>query len=67
MSRTKQIDLRKHTVRLRDGDVERLQDFYASYGVGANFIIRKLVSHHVDTMRRRLETGEPLPKVDIDL
>lgn len=52
-------NLQKHTLFLRKGDVQKLQDAYPD--VAYSLVIRKLVSSVVD----RFEKGEP--KLDLEL
>lgn len=57
-------DLQKHTINLREGDMEYLMDFYASSNIPASQVVRLLVSDHVD----KLKKNEPkLPLVEMTL
>lgn len=47
------VPLQKSTLRLRRGDVARLEELFP--GVGYNVIIRTLVSRVVDQMNKRIE------------
>lgn len=50
------LPLEKHTLRLREGDVDRLRDLYPD--VPANKIIRRIVSNHVDKIEPKLSERE---------
>lgn len=52
------LELQKHTLNLRPGDMEFLQDFFAEQGTPASVVIRRLVSKYVDQLRTQLEKDE---------
>ena len=62
MAKTKQ-DLTKHTLFLRRGDMEEMQNLYPE--VGASIIIRSLISVHVDKIKASVPRKEL--KVQVDL
>lgn len=62
MPRKPNGNLQKHTLNLRAGDVEFLQQAYAARGVKASDIIRRLVAHAVDKIRQQ---ASPL-EIEVD-
>lgn len=51
----------KHTMNLREGDLDYLSQAYSDRGVSATAVIRRLVSAHVDALRRK----EPTPDLQL--
>lgn len=54
--------LQKHTLNLREGDIEFLTQVYRTKGIPVSLIVRRTVSNLVDRLRRQ-ET----PIADLDL
>lgn len=52
------MQLSKHTLNLREGDYEYLSDTYGPNNIHASFVIRRIVSVHVDKLREREEKVE---------
>jgi hypothetical protein len=46
-------ELQKATLNLRTGDMDFLAEVYRPNGIAASLVIRRLVSAHVDQLRRR--------------
>lgn len=56
-------ELQKHTLNLRLGDMDYLLEVYSPKGVSPSLLIRRLVSQHVDQLRKKegpinLELGD---------
>lgn len=56
------MELQKHTLNLRKGDMEAIADAYASTSMPASAVIRTIVSNFVD----RLNGPPPEIKTDIE-
>jgi hypothetical protein len=54
------MELQKHTLNLRKGDVEAIADAYASSSVPASVVIRTIIANFVDRL------NGPPPKVELD-
>lgn len=55
--------LQKHTLNLREGDVDYLAQVYDPKGVPVSSVIRRLVANHVESLRKhegplKLDLGE---------
>lgn len=48
MPKRSPVDLEKHTVRLRHGDMDRIKERYPR--MSANAIVRAVISHFVDAV-----------------
>lgn len=46
-------ELQKHTLNLRRGDYDYLQQVFASQGIPAAVAIRRIISRHVDYFREQ--------------
>jgi hypothetical protein len=46
------VDLKKHTLNLREGDYARINDVFAKDGISASFVIRRIISRYVDGLDR---------------
>ena len=55
---SKKLELQKHTLNLRPGDIEFLQDFFAEQGTPASVVVRRLVSKYVDQLKTQLEAED---------
>ena len=55
---SKKLDLQKHTMNLRPGDIEFLQDFFAEQGTPASVVVRRLISKYVDQLRSQMENAD---------
>jgi len=60
-------DMKKHTLFLRDGDFDALQEHYNTSGFRASEIIRILVSNHVDQIQNSDEKNPPRVNVEIEI
>lgn len=56
-------ELTKHTLNLRQGDMDFISQIALPRGVAASLIVRTLVSRYVDRMRSR----EAEPDLNIDI
>lgn len=54
-------EITKHTLNLRAGDFQRLQDFYPRLGAGP--VIRRLVQAHVEKLEEKF--GQPEVEVEV--
>ena len=45
--------LQKHTLNLREGDVDYLAQVYAPKDIAVSLVIRRIVSQHVDGLKRK--------------
>lgn len=50
MPRKNRNELKKHTLYFRAGDIERIQEVFASKAISASEVIRTLVSKYVDRL-----------------
>ncbi len=53
-------NLHKHTLNLREGDYERIQDAFAERNLGAAVVIRHIVSKFVDQITSNASDEELL-------
>jgi hypothetical protein len=58
-------DLTKHTIRLRRGDTEFLDERFPK--LRHNVVIRQLVAQFVDKIERQQSNGEPTLTEEIDV
>ena len=62
----KKLDITRHTLNLRAGDYEFLQDFCQGKDIEASEIIRAQISKAVDTLRERSNKAKKAT-VEVDL
>jgi hypothetical protein len=63
MARKAEHDLRKHTLNLFAGDVEKIQNFFPE--IGASVIIRKIVHEFVERVEAEVEGTKVSVKVTL--
>jgi len=63
---TRQPHLTKHTLWLRTGDMEKMQDAMRNKPISASEIVRRLVSRYVDEVLD-IQVPDKLPPTSIDL
>lgn len=63
MARKKVEELRKHTLNLREGDMEALKELFPKYD--ASVMVRRIVSKFIDKAREVPENK--IPPTDLNL
>lgn len=64
MARGKTEDLQKHTLNLRTGDMEALQELFPK--IPASVMVRRVISKFVDKVRHVPESEEvDVPNIDL--
>jgi len=47
------MQLHRHSINLRKGDLDLLDHFYSPRGLHASQVIRRIISDHVDALKRK--------------
>lgn len=58
------MQLRKHTLNLRDGDFDFLTSICEPKGVQTSVLIRTIVSNYVDNIKTQIGEENTTPEVD---
>lgn len=65
MAKPSLVELQKHTLNLRRGDMEKLRVLYP--GQEPSVVLRRIVSGFIDKALRRSAQSASIPQVDINL